>query len=95
MKIVYRREALADLDRHLTYIAQDKPKAAEQVVERIRSSVERLEIFPYSGRPGSVEGTYELVIPRLPYIAVYRVTTCVEIIALFHAAQERGGNELR
>lgn len=93
MKIVYRREALDDLDSHFTYIARDRPNAAGQVIERIRSSVECLEMFPYSGRCGSVEETYELVVPRLPYIVVYRVTERVEIVAIFHAAQQRDGNE--
>ena len=95
MKIVYRQEALADLDHHLSYIARDKPNAAGQVIDRIRASIQRLEMFPHSGRQGSVEGTYELVIPRLPYIAVYRVSEHVEVLAIFHAAQERGGNKPR
>jgi addiction module RelE/StbE family toxin len=93
MKVVYRREALADLDRIFTYIARDRPNAAGHVVERIRSSIGRLEMFPYSGRQGSVEGTYELVVSRLPYIAVYRVTDSVEIVAVFHAAQDRDGEK--
>jgi toxin ParE1/3/4 len=50
-------------------------------------------MFPYSGRRGSVEETYELVVPRLPYIVVYRVTERVEIVAIFHAAQQRDRNE--
>jgi toxin ParE1/3/4 len=50
-------------------------------------------MFPYSGRQGSVEGTYELVVSRLPYIAVYRVTDSVEIVAVFHAAQDRDGEK--
>ena len=89
MKIVYRQEALAGLDHHFTFIARDKPNAAGHVLDRIRSAIGRLEMFPYSGRRGSVEGTYELVVPRLPYIAVYRVAERVEIIAVFHAAQDR------
>lgn len=93
MKIVYRREAFADLDHHFTYIAQDRPRAARHVVERVRSAIERLETFPYSGRQGEVDGTFELVVPGLPFIAVYRVTDRVEIIAVFHAAQKREDGE--
>ncbi len=51
-------------------------------------------MFPLSGRRGSVEGTYELVVPRLPYIAVYRITAFVEIVAIFHAAQDRSEESL-
>lgn len=93
MKVAYRREALDDLDSHFTYIAKDSPNAAWRVIERIRASVERLEMFPYSGRRGSVDGTYELVVPRLPYVVVYRVAERVEIVAIFNAAQERDGGE--
>jgi toxin ParE1/3/4 len=36
-----------------------------------------------------VEGTRELVVPKLPFIAVYRVKEeLVEVIAVFHAAQD-------
>ena len=93
MRIVYRREALADLDRHFSYIGQDRPTAAQRVVERIRHTIERLGTFPYSGRQGSVEGTFELVVPGLPYIAIYRVTDRVEIVAVFHAAVDRNDDE--
>ena len=89
MKVVYRLEALADLNNHLSYIASDDPSAASRAASRIRLAISRLEMFPYSGRPGVVPDTYELVVPRLPYIAVYRITEYVEIVAVFHAAQDR------
>ncbi len=89
MKIIYRVEALADLNDQLSYIAADSPTIAAQVAARIENSLSRLELFPHSGRAGAVPGTYELVVPRLPFIVVYRVTGFVEIIAVFHAAQKR------
>src|SRR5437764_1785820 len=46
----------------------DKPAAAPRVIERIRTAVERLQEFPFLGRPGRVEGTRELVIAGTPYI---------------------------
>ena len=51
-------------------------------------------MFPYSGRKGSVEGTFELIVPNLPFIVVYRVTEFVEIVAIFHAKQDRSENDI-
>jgi len=86
MKVVYRLEALGDLQNHFSYIAEDDPAAASRVVTDICKVIRRLEIFPYSGRKGIVEGSYELVVPRLPYIVVYRVHSEVEILAVFHTS---------
>jgi toxin ParE1/3/4 len=42
------------------------------------------------GRPGRVAGTRELVVSGTPYIIPYRVAgTYVDILAVFHAAQNR------
>ena len=50
----------------------------------------RLADFQLSGRRGAVDGTRELVVSRLPFIAVYRVMEAyVEIVAVFHAAQDK------
>jgi toxin ParE1/3/4 len=47
-----------------------------------------LELFPYSGRQGIIPGTYELVVPKLPYIVVYRVAEHVEIVSIFHTSTD-------
>lgn len=54
------------------------------------ASVQFLEMFPKYGRPGQVPGTRELIVYDLPYIVVYLETdTEIEIIAVFHGAQNR------
>lgn len=88
MQVVYRLEALADLNNLSSYISQESPEAAGRVLSAIRNTVSRLEVFPRSARAGIVPGTYELVIPRLPYIVVYRVHSFVEILAVFHTATD-------
>jgi addiction module RelE/StbE family toxin len=73
-------------------IAADNPEAARKVVNRIRQAVQRLGDFPESGRTGQVPGTREPVVPGLPYLVVYRVRQgSVEILRVFHTAQERVG----
>ncbi len=48
--------------------------------------------FPLPGRAGAVKGTRELAVAGTPYIAVYKVFIAqIEIIAVFHGAQNRSG----
>jgi toxin ParE1/3/4 len=90
MIVLYSTSARADIQSIYDYIAQENPQIAARVIGTIEQSITRLAMFPLSGRNGAVETTRELVIPRLPYIAVYRITTeSVEIIAVFHAAQNK------
>ena len=50
--------------------------------------VDLLSDVPEMGRAGRIPGTRELVIPRLPYILVYRLTTStVDILTILHASQ--------
>lgn len=80
--------AQADIEAAFAYIAQDSPRAAQTVVERILASLESLPEHPGMGRPGRVEGTRELVIARTPYVAVYEVTTQgVAVVRVIHGAQ--------
>jgi toxin ParE1/3/4 len=82
--------ARADIQSIHDYIAQENPRIAAHVVGTIEKSTLRLAMFPLSGRIGAVETSRELVIPRLPYIVVYRlVAETVEIIAVFHASQNK------
>jgi toxin ParE1/3/4 len=90
MKVYFTTAARADIATIHEYISRDNPQAARRVVAAIERSTDRLTLFPYSGRPGAVEATRELIVPRLPYIAVYRVMeAAVEIISVFHAKQDR------
>jgi toxin ParE1/3/4 len=93
MKVIIREAAYDDLDRIYTWIAKDRPRSADAVVDRILESAERLGRFPYLGHVGRARGTYEWAIPGLPYIIVYQVLeddSLVVIAAVFHGAQDRG-----
>lgn len=92
MKVVFDDRAVADLEDIYHFISADNPRAARSVVDRILSSAERLADFPLMARSGKVENTREWVIPRLPYIAVYRVVPDrkeVVVVGVFHGARER------
>ena len=80
--------AAADLRAAYEYIAEDNVAAAEALLERIFSAVERLGQYPRMGRGGRVEGTRELVIPGTPFVVVYRTgRDRVEVLAVLHAAR--------
>lgn len=57
MKILWSPTAIADLVSIRRYIAQDSPKSAAQIAQRIKDAVLRLSQFPLSGREGRVAGT--------------------------------------
>jgi plasmid stabilization system protein ParE len=95
LKLIFDEKALVDLEGIYNWIAKDNPFAAKAVVERVFASTEHLATFPQMGHAGRDEGTYEWVVPRLPYIAIYEIHAErdeVIVVAMVHGAQERVGN---
>jgi toxin ParE1/3/4 len=89
MKLRRTRRYEAELRRQYEFLRQRNPKAAETVVDRIHKAMLRLKEFPQSGRSWRLPGTWELAVPGAPYIVVYRIKDdAVEILSLFHAAQD-------
>jgi len=89
MQVRWLRGALLNLDQEASYIAQDNPKAAADLVLHLRDSALILGEQPNLGRPGRIPGTRELVVSKLPYILPYRVRNdAVEILRVFHAARK-------
>jgi toxin ParE1/3/4 len=92
MKIVIREQADADLDHIFEWIAKDRPRAAAEMIRRIRQRVGRLATpgLEHMGRPGLDPGTRELVEP--PYLIVYEVHESreeIEVLYIVHAARNR------
>jgi toxin ParE1/3/4 len=89
MKIVWLATAERDLNALTDYIAEDNPQAALRIFTSIRRSVEQLGNHPHIGRAGRVERTWELVIPKLPYIVAYTITAeDVRILAVVHTSRK-------
>ena len=94
MKLIFDETALVDLEDIYNWIAMDNPVAARVVVERVFGSAEHLASFPQMGHAGRDEGTFEWVVPRLPYIVVYEIDPErdeVIVTAVVHGAQDRDG----
>ena len=89
LEVVWLRKALLNLDEEATYIAQDNPQAAQQVVTRIVHAIELLGYRPGLGRPGRVPGTRELPVAKTRYLIPYRVRgQRIEILRVFQTSRK-------
>jgi toxin ParE1/3/4 len=89
MQIRWSPEAANDFESAMRRILQDNPSNAQRVARINHDRIAALAKFPNRGRDGRVEGTRELVIVSLPFIAVYRIKDeFVEIVRRIHGAQE-------
>ena len=89
LAIRWSRRALEDLARIADFIALDKPAAAQSFMREMRSKTENLRRFPHLGRHGELPDTHELIIHR-HYLLTYRVRAdAVEILQVWHVAQQR------
>ena len=84
------RQASRDLTEIFKYI-EDREKSAapaERLTNALVDSALGLAQFPYRGRPGHKADTRELVFPRVPFLAVYRVREdVIEVLRILHGAQ--------
>jgi toxin ParE1/3/4 len=89
MTVVFAHQARIDMEEVHAHIARHSPSSASLTLARIRKAINRLEMFPYSGRPGYVEGTRELVVPQLSYRVVYQIVRDQVVIErILHTAQQ-------
>ena len=73
------------MEAQLEYIQRENPDIVSQIATRIKKAANSLDAFPQLGRDGVVAGTKELVIPRLPFVCVYRIKSGqVQILRLLH-----------
>jgi addiction module RelE/StbE family toxin len=87
MKVTWAPEAKRQLSHIWHYIALDNPKAADRMVTRLVTAVEKLNYFPHLSRPGR-EGSRELVVSGAPFVVVYRVQDDeVRIGTVLHGTQ--------
>jgi toxin ParE1/3/4 len=87
--VVFRREALADLESISDYISAHDPEAAARVIQRIHTSIYRtLATIPSAGRFNPETTAREYPVPGLPYLVIYLAgPTTLDIVAIFHTAR--------
>ena len=89
MRIRWFQQALLDLDQIETYIAEDSPATAVDIVVKIIKAVSLLGAQQGIGRAGRVPGTKELIVPGLPYIVPYRVKDGeVQVLRVYHTSRK-------
>jgi plasmid stabilization system protein ParE len=92
-RVCWARSALNDLLDTVTYIASDNPAAARRVAAAVRRAGADLGGAAI-GRPGRVVGTYEKLVPRLPYILAYAIEAVpgrgemIVILRVIHGARD-------
>jgi toxin ParE1/3/4 len=90
MAVRWTRAARRDQRIIIEWLSDRNPAAAGQVLDRIERSLANLETMPRMGRAGRVAETRELVVPRTPYLVIYRVQDPegeVIVVRLLHTAQ--------
>ena len=89
MRVRWTPAAAADLENIANYLFEQTPENAGRLIREIYLAPKGLESFPLRGRAGKKEGTRELVLPSLPYVIVYRVTSgSVDILRVLHGSQD-------
>ena len=86
MTVRWTPTSLRDLDSLHSYISEDNPSAALDVVETLLKGIEALTRNPQMGRAGRVAGSRELVIT--PYVIAYRSRkSVIEILGIIHGSR--------
>ena len=88
-RVRWTEPAETDFLTILAGIAAENPTAAAGVADRIENAVAQLGELAI-GRPGRVSGTFELVLPPLPYIVAYAVIPqsqgeWIDVLRVIHA----------
>jgi toxin ParE1/3/4 len=83
-------DALADLKAIQQYLEPRNVQALERILSAIFTTIGQLESFPFLGRSGRVEGTYEITVPRTPFFIVYSLPDeyYIDIERVFHTRQK-------
>lgn len=88
MKLLWTQQAQRDRRTIFDYIRPENPMAAVAMDDQFAMSAEQLSRHPYSGRPGRITGTRELL-AHPSYLIVYDVQAdAVRILAIIHTARQ-------
>jgi addiction module RelE/StbE family toxin len=88
MKLLWTQQACRDRRTIFDYIRTENPIAAIAMDDRFVMASDQLSRHPYSGRPGRVAGTRELL-AHPSYLMIYDVQEdMVRILAIVHTARQ-------
>ena len=87
MSFKWSLNAIDDLMEAVDFIAKDNPKAAYEVMDKIKERSLILDEHSEIGRPRRTKGTRELVLLRLPFTIIYSIPR-EEILNVFHTSRK-------
>jgi addiction module RelE/StbE family toxin len=90
LNVSFTPQAKDDLTAIRDWIAQDDPRAADNVLARILQTAMMFGQFPMLGRTGLVADTREFSVVGLPYVIVYRIAseTELDVLTVIHARRK-------
>lgn len=71
MHVRLSADAEADLEALAAWLSPRSPQGLDRLLTAIFTTLGQLEGFPLLGKPGRVENTRELVVPRTSLIIIY------------------------
>lgn len=89
MHVRFTDDALSDLQNIKDYLEPRSPQGFQRVTTAILTTAAQLETFPLLGHEGRVETTFEIVVPRTPFLIVYSLPNSiyVDIDRVLHGRQ--------
>lgn len=92
MKLVYAAEAIEDLERLRSFIAEHDPTSAGRVAEELVERMEKLQAFPRMGRPVAAapdpESIRDMVFGRYVVRCSVHSETLV-VLRIWHGMEDR------
>lgn len=89
LRLEWTTPAADQLEHAQDYYHGLNPKAATLMAMRIVEAAHLLCEQPGMGRPGRVTGTREWMVPRTPYLLVYRAQgEALEVLHVWHEAKD-------
>jgi addiction module RelE/StbE family toxin len=73
VNVRFTPRALRQIESIGAYIARDNPRAADDLVTRIRSTCRLLAEHPFAGHPSEIRSVRVLTMARDPYRVFYEV----------------------
>jgi toxin ParE1/3/4 len=97
MRVRVTDDAASDLRSIKAFLSEQSAVVAERVLDQIANIIGRLMTFPRLGHLGIVDRTLERIVPRTPYVIVYRIDVgdqdTLVILRVYHGAQDRSRKE--
>ncbi|MEM1106847.1 MAG: type II toxin-antitoxin system RelE/ParE family toxin [Pseudomonadota bacterium] len=79
MHVRLTADAKADLDNIRDYLEPRSRQGLDRIISAVFTTLQHLETFPLMGKPGRIEGTYELIIPGTSLFLIYSMADATRL----------------